>query len=173
MYRQNLFWLQIPRNICCRKLPFLDLSNMLIPRSSAQSSAQKCWVHGTISYPRIIHLCWYHCMVNVNTLGAKVEWRKKKNLNTGKIFVPTTSRKEISDAAGQLFYLLEVLEIWVGRTKWLLESHGPSKQGPYVEVRLHTAINRADFVSWCMLYTYEGNKMHSPGYEIGPINRSV
>ena len=30
-----------------------------------------------------------------------------------------------------------------------------------IKVRLHTAINRADFVSWCMLYTYEGNKMHS------------
>ena len=32
----------------------------------------------------------------------------------------------------------------------------------FFKVRLHTAINRAaDFVSWCMLYTYEGNKMHS------------
>ena len=30
-----------------------------------------------------------------------------------------------------------------------------------LKVRLHTAINWADFVSWCMLYTYEGNKMHS------------
>ena len=30
-----------------------------------------------------------------------------------------------------------------------------------LKLRLHTAINRADFVSWCMLYTYEGNKMHS------------
>ena len=30
-----------------------------------------------------------------------------------------------------------------------------------VRVRLHTAINRADFRSGCMLYTYEGNKMHS------------
>ena len=30
-----------------------------------------------------------------------------------------------------------------------------------LEVRLHTAINRADFVSWCMLYIHEGNKMHS------------
>ena len=29
-----------------------------------------------------------------------------------------------------------------------------------LKVRLHTAINRADFVSWCMLYTNEGNKMH-------------
>ena len=29
-----------------------------------------------------------------------------------------------------------------------------------LKVRFHTAINRADFVSWCMLYTYEGNKMH-------------
>ena len=29
-----------------------------------------------------------------------------------------------------------------------------------VKVRLHAAICRADFVSWCMLYTYEGNKMH-------------
>ena len=29
------------------------------------------------------------------------------------------------------------------------------------KVRLHTAINLADFVSWCMLYSYEGNKMHS------------
>ena len=28
-----------------------------------------------------------------------------------------------------------------------------------VKERLHTAINRADFVSWCMLYTYEGNKV--------------
>ena len=27
-------------------------------------------------------------------------------------------------------------------------------------IRLHTAINRVDFVSWCMLYTYGGNKMH-------------
>ena len=34
------------------------------------------------------------------------------------------------------------------------------------KVRLHTAINRVDFVSWCI-------KSHSPGYEIGPINRSV
>ena len=25
------------------------------------------------------------------------------------------------------------------------------------KVRLHTAINRADFVSWCTLYTKEGN----------------
>ena len=50
-------------------------------------------------------------------------------------------------------------------------------------IRLHTAINQADFVSCCMLYTYDGNKMHSwendavlsyrrtikshsPGYEI-------
>ena len=24
---------------------------------------------------------------------------------------------------------------------------------------LHTAINRTDYVSWCMLYTYKGNKM--------------
>ena len=30
----------------------------------------------------------------------------------------------------------------------------------YVSV-LHTTNNRADFVSWCMLYTYEGNKIHS------------
>ena len=30
-----------------------------------------------------------------------------------------------------------------------------------VKVRLHTAINRADFVSSCMLYTYDGNKMYS------------
>ena len=29
------------------------------------------------------------------------------------------------------------------------------------KVYLHTTINRADFVFWCMLYTYEGNKMHS------------
>ena len=28
-----------------------------------------------------------------------------------------------------------------------------------LKVRLHTAINRADFVSWCMLYTYDGNKI--------------
>ena len=27
-----------------------------------------------------------------------------------------------------------------------------------LKVRLHTAINRADFVSWCMLYAKEGNK---------------
>ena len=26
---------------------------------------------------------------------------------------------------------------------------------------LHTVINLADFVSWCMLYTYKGKKMHS------------
>ena len=31
----------------------------------------------------------------------------------------------------------------------------------YNKPRLHTAINRADFVSWCMLYTHQGNKMHS------------
>ena len=30
----------------------------------------------------------------------------------------------------------------------------------YIKVRLHTAINRADFLSPCMLYTNEGNKMH-------------
>ena len=30
-----------------------------------------------------------------------------------------------------------------------------------LKLRLHTAINRADFVSWCMLYTYDGNEMHS------------
>ena len=57
-----------------------------------------------------------------------------------------------------------------------------------LKVQTHTTINLADFVSWCMLYTYEGNnireemtmyfcgltiKSHSPGYEIGPINRSV
>ena len=30
-----------------------------------------------------------------------------------------------------------------------------------LKLRLHTAINRADFVSRCMLYTYKGNKMHS------------
>ena len=28
-----------------------------------------------------------------------------------------------------------------------------------VTERLHTVINRADFVPWCMVYTYEGNKM--------------
>ena len=28
------------------------------------------------------------------------------------------------------------------------------------KVHLHTAINQDDFVSWCMLYTYEGNEMH-------------
>ena len=27
--------------------------------------------------------------------------------------------------------------------------------------RLHTVINWANFVSWCVLYMYEGNKMHS------------
>ena len=62
-----------------------------------------------------------------------------------------------------------------------------------IKVRLHTAINQDDFVSWCMLYTYEGNEMllwvnrekmtlifrewtiksHASGYEIGPIDRSV
>ena len=30
-----------------------------------------------------------------------------------------------------------------------------------LKLRLHTAINRVDFVSWYMLYTYEGNKIHS------------
>ena len=29
-----------------------------------------------------------------------------------------------------------------------------------LKLRLHTAINWADFVSWCMLYTNEGYKMH-------------
>ena len=29
-----------------------------------------------------------------------------------------------------------------------------------VKLRLHTVINRADFISWCMLYTNAGNKMH-------------
>ena len=29
-----------------------------------------------------------------------------------------------------------------------------------VKLRLHTAINRADFVSRCMLSTYEGDKLH-------------
>ena len=46
---------------------------------------------------------------------------------------------------------------------------------------LYSAINRADFQSWCMLYTLtcEGYflgwtiKSHSPGYEIVPINCSV
>ena len=60
-----------------------------------------------------------------------------------------------------------------------VSSKGPSSEervGPLLDtldfkVRLHTVINRADFVSWCMLYiyiyiyiyiyTYEGNKMHS------------
>ena len=59
-----------------------------------------------------------------------------------------------------------------------------------VKVRLHAAINRTDFVSWCMLDTctkvtkctrenmtlhFRGwtIKSHSPEYEIGPINRSV
>ena len=58
------------------------------------------------------------------------------------------------------------------------------------KVRWHTTINRADFVSWCMLYTRTKVtrcirdkmtmcfrewtiKSHSPEYEIGPINRSV
>ena len=58
------------------------------------------------------------------------------------------------------------------------------------KVRLYTAINRADFVSWCMLYIRKKVtkcipeqmtlcfcgwtiKSHSPGYEIGQINRSV
>ena len=30
-----------------------------------------------------------------------------------------------------------------------------------LKLRLHTAINRDDFVSCCMLYTYKSNKMHS------------
>ena len=30
-----------------------------------------------------------------------------------------------------------------------------------LKLRLHTPINGANFVSWCMLYTFEGNKMHS------------
>ena len=38
-------------------------------------------------------------------------------------------------------------------------------------LRLHTAINRADLVSWCMLYTYKGNKMHSS--ENDPVLISV
>ena len=29
------------------------------------------------------------------------------------------------------------------------------------KLRLHTAINRADFACWCMLYTYEVNKIQS------------
>ena len=33
-------------------------------------------------------------------------------------------------------------------------------KGP-LKVHLHAAIRRADFVSWCMLYTYEGKRMHS------------
>ena len=42
------------------------------------------------------------------------------------------------------------LKVNVFKRKWVFK------------LRLHTAINRADFVSWCMLYTYEGsNKMHS------------
>ena len=28
-----------------------------------------------------------------------------------------------------------------------------------VKLRLYTAVNRVDFVSRCMLYTYEGNKI--------------
>ena len=32
-----------------------------------------------------------------------------------------------------------------------------NKKSYSVKVRFHTAINQADFVSWCMLYTYEGN----------------
>ena len=35
------------------------------------------------------------------------------------------------------------------------------RQAHFLYIRLHTAINWADFVSWCMLYTYDGNKMHS------------
>ena len=58
-----------------------------------------------------------------------------------------------------------------------------------VKLHLHAVINQADFVSWCMLHMYEGNKMyswentmyfhewiiksHSPGYEIGQINCSM
>ena len=30
-----------------------------------------------------------------------------------------------------------------------------------LKLRLHTAINQVDFVSWCMFYLYEGNEMHS------------
>ena len=30
-----------------------------------------------------------------------------------------------------------------------------------LKLHLHTAINRADLAYWCMLYTYEGNKMQS------------
>ena len=33
--------------------------------------------------------------------------------------------------------------------------------GLALKLHLHTAINRADFVSWCMLYTHHGNKIHS------------
>ena len=40
-----------------------------------------------------------------------------------------------------------------GRCKDRVQTIAPFK------VRLHTTINRAYFVSWCMLYTYEGNKM--------------
>ena len=36
-----------------------------------------------------------------------------------------------------------------------------------VKVRLHTAINRVHFISWCMLYTYECNKMHSWENDVG------
>ena len=59
-----------------------------------------------------------------------------------------------------------------------------------LKLRLHPAINRVEFVSWCMLYIrtkvtkcirekmtlyFRGwtIKSHSPGYEIGLINRSV
>ena len=34
-------------------------------------------------------------------------------------------------------------------------------QGGDLKVRLHTAINQADFVSWCMLLYIRRNKMHS------------
>ena len=51
--------------------------------------------------------------------------------------------------------------------KFKLHKHQPAdktysdtKKG-FLKVRLHTAINQADFVSWCMLYTYKGNKMYS------------
>ena len=30
-----------------------------------------------------------------------------------------------------------------------------------LKLRLNIEINRADFVSWCMLYSYEDNKRHS------------
>ena len=61
--------------------------------------------------------------------------------------------------------ILEVIQLF-----WILKASAAcARSDSYVicaaqdgvKVRFHTAINRADFVCWCMLYTYEGYKMHS------------